>query len=87
MSPQIMIVFTLKREVHAIVHEYMDWHEEGLQVLFHSVTAKCHDAMIVMKWNKPIPERFLRKLLEDDDVSDYLIFDDLIFAVSKVLQA
>lgn len=87
MPPMIMIVFTLKREVHTIVNEYMDWHEEGLQVLFHSVTAKCNDAMIVMKWSKPVPERFIRKLLEDDDVMDYLIIDDLIFEVSKLLQA
>jgi len=75
MPPKIMIVFTFKREVHTIVSEYMDWSEEGLQVLFHSITAKCTDALIVMQWNKPIPERFIRKLLEDEDIMDYLIFD------------
>jgi hypothetical protein len=75
MSPLIMIVFTLKREVHAIVDEYQDWRDEGLTVLFHRTTSKCHDAFIVIKWSKPIPERFVRKLLEDASVMDYLIFD------------
>jgi hypothetical protein len=75
MPPTIMIVFTLKREVHTIVEEYQDWSEEGLSVKFHSVTAKCKDAFIFIEWSKPIPERFIRKLLEDNDVSDYLIFN------------
>jgi hypothetical protein len=78
MAPTIMIVFTLKREVHALVDEYQDWQKEGLKVLFHSVTSKCHDAFILLEWSQPVPERFIRKLLEDNDVMDYLIFDNLL---------
>jgi hypothetical protein len=76
MPPIIMIVFTLKREVHTIVDEYQDWHEEGLKVLLHSVTSKGNDAFILIEWSKPIPERFIRKLLEDDDIMDYLILEN-----------
>jgi hypothetical protein len=75
MPPKIMIVFTLKREVHALVDEYQDWQKEGLNVLFHSTTSKCNDAFILIEWSKPVPERFIRKLFEDSDVMDYLIFD------------
>lgn len=78
MPPVIMIVFCLKREVHTIVYEYMDWHKEGLKVLFHSVTNKGKDAFIMLQWTKPIPEQFIRNLLEDDDIMDYLIFDNLL---------
>ena len=81
MPPIIMIVFTLKREVHTIVEEYMDWHKEGLQVKFHSTTSKCNDAFILIEWSKPVPERFIRKLLEDNDVMDYLIFDNPLPAI------
>jgi hypothetical protein len=73
--PLIMIVFTLKREVEAIVDEYQDWREEGIEILFHSRTSKCDDAFIVIKWNKPIPDKFKRKLMNDDDIMDYIIIE------------
>ena len=75
MPPTIMIVFTLKREVHTLVDEYQDWKEEGLKVLLHSITSKGKDAFILIEWSKPIPWKFHHKLLNDDDIMDYLILE------------
>lgn len=75
MPPTIMIVFCLKRELEALLDEYQDWIEEGLRILSHGKTSKCDDAFILIEWSKPIPWKFHHKLLNDDDIMDYLILD------------
>lgn len=75
MPPFIMMVFCVREEVDAIIDEYLDWIEEGLRVLFHGKTCKCDEAFIILEWKNPIPDKFYRKLQNDDDITDYIVLD------------
>jgi len=71
----IMFVSCFKRMLNAIVDEFGDWKQEGAEVRLYGITAKADDGFILLAWNKPIPQQFLDKLNDDEDILDYLIYE------------
>lgn len=76
MKIYIMVVFCLKRQMSALVDEYSDWQPEGAKVQHYGHTQKVTDGYIVIHWSKTIPMLFVQKLYEDQDVIDYLVYDE-----------
>ena len=71
----MMLVYCSKRQVRAIVDEFEDWKQGGAEVQLYGITAKADDGFLLLAWNKPIPERFLEKLKDDEDILDYLLYE------------
>ncbi len=72
-----MIVLYRAQYLHAIVDELGDWKDEGIEVAIYSTTEKAVQGFLFITWNKPIPERFIRKLKRDPDFVDYFTVDTL----------
>jgi hypothetical protein len=81
MKPYIVVILCLKRHLSALAQEYADWGADGAKVQHYGYTQKVTDGCIVLEWRKKIPERFVQKLYEDDDVIDFLLYDPNLQAV------
>jgi hypothetical protein len=75
--PIMMLVVCVKRELDAIVDEFEDWRETGMQVKLYGITEKASEGFILLEWRTPIPDYFTNKLTRDEDVLDVLTFDPL----------
>lgn len=77
----IIIVFCLKRMMNTLLDEYSDWSKDGLKIQRYGHTEKSSDGYIILEWQKKIPECFMQKLYEDQDIIDFLFYDPNLQAV------
>jgi hypothetical protein len=70
----LVFILCVKRQLESLVDEMQDWKEEGANVFLYGVTDKANEGFIILEWGKPVPERFSKKLREDPDIVDFVVF-------------
>src|SRR5579883_1906207 len=58
----MMLVHCRKRELKALVEELDDLSQvgTGFHLLLYGITAKANDGFLLLAWDKPVPENFIR---------------------------
>ena len=60
-----------RNQTQALLDELKDWQGEGAKVFLSGATTKGKHGYIIVKWDKPMPEMFHQKLMNDPDILDY----------------
>ena len=71
----LMIVLCASRYVKHIFDELTDWFEAegGAEILLYGTTMKAQQGFLLVNWTAPVPDRFLKKLHTDSDMTDFVV--------------
>ncbi len=71
----LMIILCSSRYLRHIVDEFTDWFEAegGAEILLYGTTMKERQGFLLVNWTAPIPERFIKKLQTDSDMTDFVV--------------
>jgi hypothetical protein len=80
--PTMMLIVCVKRQLDAIVEEWSDRQQTGVQVKLYGFTEKAQDGFLLIEWSAPVSELWMNMLKRDEDVLDVLTYDTSFHPVS-----